>query len=195
MPANKTDFSECRHYSIHFPTNQQISINNFVRLSADFLLHFTKKSYEDAVIKGGHTLDTFLGAISESDSFEMWIAGFILKLITRDKDNNYRFVSDEGELDMDDPELKSYIILGKSRSEAYKSFENLKDSIKKTLSKEQSELLSDPEIKASYDKLFEGNNVALVNYKNIYSLVTDEEFKNERIQMEKEFNYLKTKNK
>ena len=62
-------------------------------------------------------------------------------------------------------------------------------------SKEQSELLSDPEIKASYDKLFEGNNVALVNYKNIYSLVTDEEFKNERIQMEKEFNYLKTKNK
>ena len=125
----------------------------------------------------------------------MWIAGFILKLITRDKDNNYRFVSDEGELDMDDPELKSYIILGKSRSEAYKSFENLKDSIKKTLSKEQSELLSDPEIKASYDKLFEGNNVALVNYKNIYSLVTDEEFKNERIQMEKEFNYLKTKNK
>lgn len=156
---------------------------------------FTKKSYEDAVIKGGHTLDTFLGAISESDSFEMWIAGFILKLITRDKDNNYRFVSDEGELDMDDPELKSYIILGKSRSEAYKSFENLKDSVKKTLAKEQSELLSDPEIKASYDKLFEGNNVALVNYKNIYSLVTDEEFKNERIQMEKEFNYLKTKNK
>ena len=69
----------------------------------------------------------------------MWIAGFILKLITRDKDNNYRFVSDEGEIDMDDPELKSYIILGKSRSEAYKSFENLKDSIKKTLSKEQSE--------------------------------------------------------
>ena len=43
--------------------------------------------------------------------------------------------------------------------------------------------------------VFEGNNVALVNYKNIYSLVTDEEFKNERIQMEKEFNYLKTKNK
>ena len=43
--------------------------------------------------------------------------------------------------------------------------------------------------------MFEGNNVALVNYKNIYSLVTDEEFKNERIQMEKEFNYLKTKNK
>ena len=156
---------------------------------------FTKKSYEDAVIKGGHTLHTSLGAISERESSEMSIGGFVLKLTTRDKDNNYRFVSDEGELDMDDPELKSYIILGKSRSEAYKSFENLKDSIKKTLSKEQSELLSDPEIKASYDKLFEGNNVALVNYKNIYSLVTDEEFKNERIQMEKEFNYLKTKNK
>ena len=68
-------------------------------------------------------------------------------------------------------------------------------SVWRKKSKEQSELLSDPEIKASYDKLFEGNNVALVNYKNIYSLVTDEEFKNERIQMEKEFNYLKTKNK
>ena len=65
----------------------------------------------------------------------------------------------------------------------------------KILSEEQCGLSSDAEIKASYDKLFEGNNVALVNYKNIYSLVTDEEFKNERIQMEKEFNYLKTKNK
>lgn len=156
---------------------------------------FTKKSYEEAVIKGGHTLDTFLGAISENDSFEMWVAGFILKLITRDKDNNYRFVSDEGELDMDDPELKSYIILGKSRSEAYKSFENLNDSIKKALSKEQSQMLSDPEIKSSYDKLFDGTNVALLNYKTMYSLITDEEYKSERIQMEKEFNYLKTKNK
>lgn len=156
---------------------------------------FTKRSYEKAVVKGGHTLDTFLGAISENDNFEMWIAGFILKLITRDKNNNYRFVSDEGELDIDDPELKSYIILGKSRSEAYKSFENLKDSIKKALSKEQSQLLSDPEIKSSYDKLFDGTNVALLNYKTLYSLVTDEEFINERIQMEKELNYLKTKNK
>ena len=110
-------------------------------------------------------------------------------------DNIYRFFFYVGVLDMDYLDLKLYIILGISRSEAYKSFENLKDSIKKTLSKEQSELLSDPEIKASYDKLFEGNNVALVNNKNIYSLVTDEEFKNERIQMEKEFNYLKTKNK
>lgn len=156
---------------------------------------FTKKSYEDAVNKGGHSLDTFLGAISESDSFEMWIAGFILKLITRDKDNNYRFVSDEGKLDMDDPELKSYIILGKSRTEAYNNFANLKDSIKKELAKQQSQLLSNPDVKAIYDNLFDGTNVALVNYRKNYSLVTDEEFGEERNQMEKELNYLKTKNR
>ena len=56
-------------------------------------------------------------------------------------------------------------------------------------------MLSDPEIKSTYDKLFDGTNEALLNYKTLYSLVIDEEFKNERIQMEKEFKYLKTKNK
>ena len=153
---------------------------------------FTKKSYEQAVVNGGHTLNSFLYTAPQydSESLKLWVTGFILRLITRDTDNNYRLESAKGKIDMKDPKLKKYITLGQSRSEAYKLFEGLEDSIKQALSKEEERLLKDPTIKTSYDELFDGTPEARVKYKTTYSLTTDEDFINEQELMEWEFNIL-----
>lgn len=152
---------------------------------------FTKRSYEEAVYKGGHTLDTFLGAISESDSFEMWIAGFILKLITKDRNGNYRFVSTQGVYDMDD--RRSYIVLSNVRSEAYNMFEALADSVKRELSATQTALLENPEVRTIYDNIFDGTDDSINNFIDNYSLISDEEYGLERNQIRKEITYLRTR--
>ena len=165
---------------------------NCLRNSEDNYSPFTKRSYEMAVRKGGHTLDTFLGAISETDCFEMWVNGFILGLITRDSDKNYRFISKEGELDLDD--LESYINLGASRMDAYKKFENLKDTVKREFSQRQTEMLSEPATRIQYDQFFEGSRSSLLKYKDDLSLIEDaNEYRDQRPIMEKELNYIKSK--
>lgn len=163
-----------------------------LREAKDNYSPFTKRSYEIAVLKGGHTLDTFLGAISETDCFEMWINGFILGLITRDNNQNYRFISREGELDLDD--LESYINLGASRIEAYSKFENLKDTVKREFSQRQTEMLAEPATRIKYDEFFEASNLPLHKYKDELSLILDaNEYRDQRPIMERELNYIKSK--
>lgn len=165
---------------------------NSLRNGSDNYSPFTKITYEKAVKNGGHTLDSLLGAISESDIMEMWVTGFVLGLISRDQFGCYRIKSDEGEIDMDDELLKSYISLGKTRKEAYMAFENLKESIKKEFSRDLTESLRDHKARIAFDEFLKSDD-AMTRYKKEFSLISDEEYQNEKYELQKELNYIKAR--
>lgn len=156
---------------------------------------FTKNTYEKAIEKGGHTLDSFLGAISDSDNIEMWVSGFILGMFSRKSDGEYRFVSSAGEIDMSDPNLKTYINLGKTRAEAFSRFEGLDDSVKREFSNAQTEILKDSTIRIEYDKFFDGTTTAFPKYRNTLSLLSNNEYEAERATLSNELNYMLHKNR
>ena len=159
---------------------------------------FTRLSFEQAVVKGGHSLDSFLGAISDNDCLEMWVTGFILGLIDR-KEGVYRIESEEGEIDQDEEDDAAYIYLGRTRQEAYDYFcsEKLSDKVKKEFSSIQTSQLQKPQIREMYDSFFNFEDTASAKeirkkYRSI-SLSTPEERIEDKAMFDLEFKFLKSR--